>query len=190
MGFENFLKYGITGFAAILAILSFRLLVRELKRETIRALALISIVVFMVFSCVLALMTQVPSTTVEAWLAPDPEKVCKEQINKIATLEQQVEQLSCVRVDGKIIDPPDPAHLNVVAIRQWKMYPPGGDGKLRQKFRQDAAPIVLLIRSGEYGELRTVNEDDVKNGCYNAGEITLKKGLDPWATVFAGEWPR
>jgi hypothetical protein len=177
--FPELLKYGVTGFAAILAILAFWLLVREIQRDSLRWLAVLAIVVFMIFSCALAMLTQIPPDKLADFLKPDPDKVCRGDRALIEQLQRQVERLSWVKIDGKLLGPPEPASVNVMAVRKWKIYSPGGDGRLKQKIYQDAAAIILMFWSGDYGESILLDEDQIKDGFYSLGEIRLKKGFDP-----------
>jgi hypothetical protein len=177
--FSGFLKYGVSGLAAILAILAFRLLVREIQRDSLRVLAVIAIVVFMIFSCALAVLTQIPPERLADWLIPDSKKISQPYLAQIESLQHQLEQLRWVKVDGKILSPPDPASVNVMATRIWKIYSPGGDGRIKQKIYQDAAAITLLFWSGDYGETVLIDEDQIKEGFYNLGEISLRKGFNP-----------
>jgi hypothetical protein len=179
----DLLKYGFTGLAAILAILTFRLLLKEIQKESIRLLAVIAFVLFMAFSCVLALLAQIPPDRLADVFNPNPDKVCRGDRAQIESLKQQVERLSWIRVDGKIIDPPDPASVNIAAVRRWKIYSPGSDGRLKQKIYQDAAAITLLFKSADYGASIPIDEDQIKDGFYNLGEIRLKKGYDPFQVL-------
>ena len=183
-GIEEFLKYGVTGLAAFLALLSFYLLVREIRRESLRGLALVNIVVFMVFSCVLALLTQVSPDTVNAWLQPDHASICGQEISQIGSLSERVKQLECVKVKGKVVLSQSP--VRITAIRRWEMWPMVGDDELRQKFIRDAAPIYLMFQSEDSGELRRIDEENIKDGYYDIGEVRLRKGINPFELLLNG----
>ncbi len=144
---EQFLKHGGPGLAAILAILAFGLLAYGIIRKSLGVLSVLAIVIFMIFSCVLMVLS--------------------------------LEKPSYVKVDGKIVDPPDPTSVNVAAARIWRICSPSGDGRLTQKLYEDAAEIRLLFWTGDYGEAVSIRQDQIKDGCCDLGEIKLRKGFDP-----------
>jgi hypothetical protein len=178
----NFLQYGFAGLAAILAILCFGLLVRELKRDSLRPLAFVFIGTFMIFSLLLAFMAQAPATFYEKipeLVRPDPQQTCRSYIQETASLKREVDRLGSVKIDGTLVGPPDPASVNIMAIRQWKIYSPDSGGKLRQKISQESAALRLLFWAGDYGEIKVVDEDKLVDGHYDLGQIKLREGFNP-----------
>ena len=157
---ESFLKHGIPGLVAILAILAFMLLAYGIYNNSLRVISVVAIVGFMVFSCVLVVLTQIPPPEYARLLHP-PRYVI---------------------VNGKILGPPNPAFTRVLAVRRWYLDPPDPDGKLRLRIDEDSAQIRLLFwteGTQVYGQAVSIEDNRIKDGSYSLGEIRLQKDFDP-----------
>jgi hypothetical protein len=151
--FPELLKYGAPGLALGIAILAFWLLYREIQRDSVRGLVLVGIATFMFFSGCLAVLALIPQSTLADLVSPN----------------------RALKIEGKVLPPPDPTHVSVIATRKWVLTAPDGEGWVRGTIDDAAAPIKLEFQSGKYIYPHLVKEDQIKDRCYHLGEIRLKE---------------